>query len=78
MNVIARLEYELVYYDSAVHRFNHYATRTPYSSILVIIQSFVISSFIFIIYIYLLDDNLSILKLTTIGICLMIDLRWLH
>ena len=23
-NVIARLEYELVYYDSAVHRFNHY------------------------------------------------------
>ena len=28
MNVIARLEYELVYYDSAVHRFNHYTTRT--------------------------------------------------
>ena len=24
MNVIARLEYELAYYDSAVHRFNHY------------------------------------------------------
>ena len=23
MNVIARLEYEFVYYDSAVHRFNH-------------------------------------------------------
>ena len=31
MNVIARLEYELVYYDSAVHRFNHYTTRTPLS-----------------------------------------------
>ena len=29
MNVIARLEYELGYYDSAVHRFNHYTTRTP-------------------------------------------------
>ena len=29
MNVIARLEYELTYYDSAVHRFNHYTTRTP-------------------------------------------------
>ena len=28
-NVIARLEYELAYYDSAVHRFNHYTTRTP-------------------------------------------------
>ena len=23
VNVIARLEYELAYYDSAVHRFNH-------------------------------------------------------
>ena len=29
MNILARLEYELVYYDSAVHRFNHYTTRTP-------------------------------------------------
>ena len=29
VNIIARLEYELAYYDSAVHRFNHYATRTP-------------------------------------------------
>ena len=29
MNVIARLEYELAYYDSAVHCFNHYTTRTP-------------------------------------------------
>ena len=29
MNVIARLEYELAYCDSAVHRFNHYTTRTP-------------------------------------------------
>ena len=29
VNVIARLEYELAYYDSAVHRFNHYTTRTP-------------------------------------------------
>ena len=29
MNIIARLEFELAYYDSAVHRFNHYTTRTP-------------------------------------------------
>ena len=28
MNVIAPLDYELAYYDSAVHRFNHYTTRT--------------------------------------------------
>ena len=32
MNVIARLEYELAYYDSTVHRFNHYTTKdTPLS-----------------------------------------------
>ena len=29
VNVIVRLEYELAYYDSAVHRFNHYTPRTP-------------------------------------------------
>ena len=29
VNVIARLEYERAYYDSAVHRFNHYTMRTP-------------------------------------------------
>ena len=29
MNLIARLEYELAYYDSAIHCFNHYTTRTP-------------------------------------------------
>ena len=29
MNVIARLEYELAYYNSAVHHFNHYTTWTP-------------------------------------------------
>ena len=28
VNVIARLEYEPTDYDSAVHRFNHYTTRT--------------------------------------------------
>ena len=27
VNVMARLEYELANYDSAVHRFNHYITR---------------------------------------------------
>ena len=29
MNVIARLEFELAYYDPAVRRFNHYTARTP-------------------------------------------------
>ena len=28
VNIIERLENELTYYDSAVHRFNHYTTRT--------------------------------------------------
>ena len=27
VNVIARLEFELAYYDFAVHHFNHYTTR---------------------------------------------------
>ena len=35
VNVIARLEYKLMYYDSAVHHFNHYTTRTSPSSIVV-------------------------------------------
>ena len=29
VNVIARLDFQLTYYDSEVHRFNHYTTRTP-------------------------------------------------
>ena len=29
MNVIALLEFELAYFNSAVHRFNYYTTRTP-------------------------------------------------
>ena len=29
VNVIARLEYELTYYDPTVQRFNHYSMRTP-------------------------------------------------
>ena len=29
VNVIARLENELAYYNSTVHRFNNYTTRTP-------------------------------------------------
>ena len=29
VNIIARLENELAYYNSAIHRFNHYTTRTP-------------------------------------------------
>ena len=35
MNVIARLEFELTYYDSGVHRFNHYTTRaTPWGLVI--------------------------------------------
>ena len=30
MNVIARLENELAYYDCAVYRFNHYTTKKPH------------------------------------------------
>ena len=44
MNVIARLEYELVYYDSAVHRFNHYTTMTPPWIILFAINAFLAHS----------------------------------
>ena len=29
MNIIAWLEFELAYCGSAVHRLNHYTTRTP-------------------------------------------------
>ena len=29
VNVIAQLEFELAYYDSAVQCFNYYSTRTP-------------------------------------------------
>ena len=29
VNVIARLEFELAYYDSAIQRFNYYTTRMP-------------------------------------------------
>ena len=29
MRVIARLEFELAYYDSTFHHFNHYTMRTP-------------------------------------------------
>ena len=28
VNVMARLEFELAYYDSVIYRFNHYPTRT--------------------------------------------------
>ena len=31
VNVMARLDFEFAYYDSAVRRFNHYTKRTPSS-----------------------------------------------
>ena len=48
MNVIARLEYELAYYNSAVHRFNHYTTGTPPASL----RPFHVSLFFFLIFFY--------------------------
>ena len=33
VNVIAKIEFELVYYDIAVQRINHYAWETTLSSI---------------------------------------------
>ena len=39
MNIIARLEYELAYYDSAVHRFNHYTTKVPTDETLTVVQN---------------------------------------
>ena len=29
VNIIVQLEFKLAYYNPAVHRFNHYTTRTP-------------------------------------------------
>ena len=40
VNVIARLEYKLAYYDSAVHRFNHYTTRTTLQVLMKICLNF--------------------------------------
>ena len=53
--VIARLEYELAYYDCAVHRFNHYATRTPpYIHIPYLLDIYKDKQYIYIyIYIYI-------------------------
>ena len=33
VNIIARLDFKLAYYDSPVQRFNHYTTRTPTPSV---------------------------------------------
>ena len=42
VNVIAQLEYELAYYNSAVHRFNHYTTRQSLYKYIDQIRSFLI------------------------------------
>ena len=39
MNVIARLEFELVYYDSVVHRFNHEDTQPCRRTVVVIFNT---------------------------------------
>ena len=67
VNVIARLEYELAYYDSAVHRFNHYTTRT------VDLFGFKNSYAIIIIfkYINLIFKSSSIAKSVPIKSCIM-------
>ena len=43
VNVIARLEYELAYYDSAALRFNHYTTRCVSVSMTFVAASFISS-----------------------------------
>ena len=60
MNVIERLEYELAYYDSAVHRFNHYTTRTPQTGVL---QGDTFSPYLFIICLdYVLRTSIDKMK----------------
>ena len=48
VNVMAQLEYEIAYYDSIVHRFNHYTTRTPPSLSLSLSLSLYIYIYIYI------------------------------
>ena len=55
MNVIAQLEYELAYDDSAVQRFNHYTTRTIIMCFLA--KYFLCSNVIFPIFIYIYEGN---------------------
>ena len=63
MNVIERLLFKLAYYNSAVHRFNHYTTRTASFITFVSICFFQFSSYCRIYFhyslpdIYLLDNN---------------------
>ena len=45
MNVIARQEFELTYYDSAVQPFNNYATRTPSLYFVLLLKWFTYSGF---------------------------------
>ena len=40
VNVIVQLKYKLAYYDSAVHRFNHYTTRTLPEALFTVAPSF--------------------------------------
>ena len=40
INIIARLEFKLAYYDSAVHHFNYYTTRTPPNASILLDQGF--------------------------------------
>ena len=50
MNAIAWLEYELTYYDSAVHRFKHYTTRTPRKVLWTCAQNTQISTFLIVLH----------------------------
>ena len=38
VNVLARLEFKLAYYDSPVQRFNNFTTRTPHFPIVLVIK----------------------------------------
>ena len=51
VNVIARLEFELANYNSAVHRFNHYTTKTSPPTVWVPIITSFLHSFYMIFFI---------------------------
>ena len=65
MNVITRLEFEPAYFDSKVHRFNHYTTKTP------LVMFYIMQTFVG----YMIPSPLYTYKLSNTG-CLNIHGMW--
>ena len=62
VNVIARLEYELTYYDSAVHHFNHYTTRTTPATFVRVAVYFSVNMWVYVamcvsVWVFLYKDS---------------------